>query len=144
MSTLTLFREPRQSSLSRHGWGGLFDSFFDDFTTFPRYALEKTRTHPTTKVNETETGYDVTLIVPGLNNEDFNVSLEGTTLTVLYEAKTEEDGGPMAYSSFAKSWTVPQGTTENDIHAQYKSGVLTLTVKKLAPDKPTTKSIPVQ
>jgi len=143
MSTLTFFREPRHNSLGRQGWGGLFDSFFDDFTTFPRYALEKTKTHPTTKVSETETGYNVTLIVPGLNNKDFNVSLEGATLTVSHETKAGEESGPMVYSSFAKSWTVPQGTTENDIHAQYKSGVLTVTVDKLTPDKPTTKSIPV-
>jgi len=61
----------------------------------------------------------------------------------LNETKAGEESGPMVYSSFAKSWTVPQGTTENDIHAQYKSGVLTVTVDKLTPDKPTTKSIPV-
>ena len=144
MSTLTLFREPRQSSLSRHGLGGFFDSFFDDFTTFPRHAFERTKTYPTTKVNETETGYDVTLIAPGLSNEDFNVSLEGTTLTVSYEATTGGETSLMSYSSFTKTWTVPQGTTENDVHAQYKSGVLTVTVNKLTPDKPTTKSIPVQ
>ena len=136
MSTLTFYREPL-----RRNTGNWFDSFFQDLT-FPRLTADTT--YPTTKVNETETRYDVTLIVPGLNNEDFNVSLEGTTLTVTYEAKAEEDGGPMAYSSFTKSWTVPQGTTENDIHAQYKSGVLTVTVNKLIPDKPTTKSIPVQ
>ena len=130
--------------MSRHGWGGLFDSFFDDFTTFPRHAFERTKTYPTTKVSETETGYDVTLIVPGLSNEDFNVSLEDTTLSVSHEATTGEETRPMSYSSFTKSWTVPQGTTENDVHAQYKSGVLTLTVKKLTPDVPTAKLIPVQ
>jgi len=136
MSTLTFYREPL-----RRNTGNWFDSFFQDLT-FPRLTTDTT--YPTTKVNETETGYDVTLIAPGLSNEDFNVSLEGTTLAVSYEATTGGESSPMSYSSFTKSWNVPQGTTENDIHAQYKSGVLTLTVKKLAPDKPTTKSIPIQ
>ena len=136
MSTLTFYREPL-----RRNTGNWFDSFFQDLT-FPRLTTDTT--YPTTKVSETEAGYDVTLIAPGLSNEDFNVSLEGTTLTVSHEATTGGEASLVSYSSFTKSWTVPQGTTENDVHAQYKSGVLTLTVKKLTPDVPTAKLIPVQ
>jgi len=136
MNTFAFYREPL-----RRNTGNWFDSFFQDLT-FPRFTTDTA--YPTTKVNETETGYDVTLIAPGLSNEDFSVSLEGTTLKVSYEAKEGDKTPSMSYSSFAKSWTVPRGTTENDIHAQYKSGVLTLTVQKSTPDEPTTKSIPVQ
>jgi hypothetical protein len=65
--------------LTRHGWGGLFDSFFDDFTTFPRHAFEK---HLGTIVSNNEgkrnskSGYDVQLGLSRFEQGDFNVSLD--------------------------------------------------------------------
>ena len=140
MSTLTVYRNPR-----RRATGNWLDSFFHD-VTFPRLGFTdffSDESYPTTKVAELEDHYDITLIAPGLDKKDFNVSLEGKTLTVSYEAK-EENNGAVNYSSFNKSWTVPEGTTEKDIHAHYKSGVLTLNIQKNSPAEPTAKSIPVK
>jgi len=140
MSTLTVYRNPR-----RRATGNWLDSFFNDMT-FPRIGFTDffgDETHPTTKVSELEDHYDITLVAPGLDKKDFNVSLEGETLTVSYEAK-EDNTSAMKYSSFSKSWTVPEGTTEKSIHASYKSGVLTLNIQKSEPAKPTTKQIPVK
>ena len=103
MSALTLFQQPRQGTLSRNGWGGLFDTFFDDFTSFPRQ-----------------------------------------TLTISYESSTGEGTNAVSYSSFTKSWTLPDGTTEKDISAGYDSGVLTVNVQKTEPVKIPVKTIPVQ
>ena len=50
----------------------------------------------------------------------------------------------MNYSSFTKSWTLPDGTTEKDISAEYDSGVLTVGVKKNIPAKIPVKIIPVK
>lgn len=129
MSTLTYYRTPLRRNTS--SW---LDSFF---------RLTSDTNYPTAKVNETEETYNISLIAPGLSNEDFNVSLDGTTLSVSCEAQEGEGYSPMTYSSFTKSWTVPRGTTEKDVQAHYKSGVLTLVVNKLASDAPTSKSIPV-
>ena len=140
MSTLTVYRNPR-----RRYTGNWLDSFFNDMT-FPRLGFTDffgDETHPTTKVAELDNHYDVTLVAPGLDKKDFNVSLEGETLTVSYEAK-EDNTSAMKYSSFSKSWTVPEGTPEKSIHASYKSGVLTLNIQKSEPAKPTTKQIPVK
>ena len=140
MSTLTVYRNPR-----RRATGNWLDSFFNDMT-FPRIGFTDffgDEIHPTTKVAELEDHYDITLVAPGLDKKDFNVSLEGKTLTVSYEAK-EKNAGTVNYSSFSKSWTVPEGTTEKHIHANYKSGILTLNVQKSQPTQPTAKSIPVK
>ena len=140
MSTLTVYRNPKRRST-----GSLLDSFFHDMT-FPRLGFTdffSEQWYPTTKVAELDNHYDVTLVAPGLDKKDFNVSLEGETLTVSYEAK-EDNTSAMKYSSFSKSWTVPEGTTEKSIHAHYKSGILTLSVQKSEPAKPTAKSIPVK
>mgnify|MGYP001250813869 FL=1 len=140
MSTLTVYRNPR-----RRYTGNWLDSFFND-VTFPRLGFTDffgDETHPTTRVAELEGHYDITLVAPGLDKKDFNVSLEGKTLTVSFEANGENTGA-VNYSSFSKSWTVPDGTTEKHVHASYKSGVLTLNIQKSDPAKPTVKSIPVK
>ena len=140
MSTLTVYRNPKRRST-----GSLLDSFFHDMT-FPRLSFTdffSEQGYPTTKVAELDNHYDVTLVAPGLDKKDFNVSLEGETLTVSYEAK-EDNTSAMKYSSFSKSWTVPEGTTEKSIHAHYKSGILTLNIQKTEPTKPSAKSIPVK
>ena len=147
MSTLTLLREPRHNSLSRHGWGGLFDSFFDDFTTFPRTTFGQTfreQSYPTAKVNDLDDRYEINVVVPGLNKGDLNVHLDDQTLTISYESSTGEGTNAVSYSSFTKSWTLPDGTTEKDISAGYDSGVLTVDVKKTEPVKIPVKTIPVK
>ena len=147
MSALTLFREPRHNSLRRPGRGGLFDMFFDDFTSFPRTTFGQTfreQSYPTAKVNNLDDHYEINVVVPGLNKGDLNVHLDEQTLTISYESSTDEGTNAVSYSSFSKSWTLPDGTTEKDISAGYDSGVLTVNVQKTEPVKIPVKTIPVQ
>ena len=147
MSALTLFREPRHGGLSRHGWGGLFDTFFDDFASFPRITLSQTfreQSYPTAKVNNLDDRYEINVVVPGLSKGDLNVSLDEQTLTISYESSTGEGTNAVSYSSFTKSWALPDGTTEKDISAGYDSGVLTVNVKKTEPVKIPVKVISVK
>jgi len=146
MSALTLFQQPRQRNLSRNGrWS--FDTFFDDFTSFPRTTFGQTfreQSYPTAKVNDLEDRYEINVVVPGLNKGDLNVHLDDQTLTISYESSTDEGTNAVSYSSFSKSWTLPDGTTEKDISAGYDSGVLTVSVQKTEPVKIPVKTIPVQ
>jgi len=147
MSALTLFQHPRQTALSRNGRGGLFDTFFDDFMTFPRTTFGQTfreQSYPTAKVNNLDDRYEINVVVPGLNKGDLNVHLDDQTLTISYESSTGEGTSALSYSSFTKSWTLPDGTTEKDISAGYDSGVLTVNVKKTEPVKIPVKTIPVK
>ena len=147
MSALTLFQQPRHNGLVRHGWGGLFDSLLDDFTAFPRATLGQTfreQSYPTAKVNNLDDRYEINVVVPGLNKGDLNVHLDDQTLTISYESSTGEGTNAVSYSSFSKSWTLPEGTTEKDISAGYDSGVLTVNVQKIEPVKIPVKTIPVK
>ena len=147
MSALTLFQPTRTGALSRNGRGGLFDTFFDDFVSFPRTTFGQTfreQSYPTAKVNDLEDRYEINVVVPGLNKGDLNVHLDDQTLTISYESSTGESTNAVSYSSFSKSWTLPDGTTEKDIDAGYDSGVLTVNVQKTEPVKIPVKTIPVQ
>ena len=147
MSALALFQPTRQGTLSRNGRGGLFDTFFDDFMTFPRTTFGQTfreQSYPTAKVNNLDDRYEINVVVPGLNKGDLNVHLDDQTLTISYESSTGEGTNAVSYSSFTKSWTLPDGTSEKDIDAGYDSGVLTVNVKKTDPVKIPVKTIPVK
>ena len=56
------------------------------------------------------------------------------------EQKEEEgDYRKHSFSSFKRSWTVPEGTVAGDVSAEYKDGILSVTVKK-----PEVQKIPAQ
>ena len=140
MSTLTLFREP---FLSRSNRGGFFDSIFDDIFDLPQRTMRSNQGVPTTKVDELDDRYEISVIAPGLTKEDIAIALDDRNLTVSFESDTE-DGRTIGYSSFKRAWTVPEGTTEKDIEAEYTSGILSIGVQKHTPKKIPTKTITIK
>ena len=140
MNTLTLFREPL---LSRSNRGGFFDSIFDDIFDLPQRTMRSNQGFPTTKVDELDDRYEISVIAPGLTKEDITIALEDRNLTVSFESNTE-DRKTIGYSSFKKAWTVPEGTTEKDIEAEYTSGILSIGVQKHTPKKIPTKTITIK
>ena len=140
MSTLTLFREPL---LSRSNRGGFFDSIFDDIFDLPQRTMRSNQGFPTTKVDELDDRYEISVIAPGLTKEDIAIALDDRNLTVSFESDTE-DGRTIGYSSFKRAWTVPEGTTEKDIEAEYTSGILSIGVQKHTPKKIPAKTITIK
>ena len=152
MSTLTFFREPRLNGLSRnlnrphHRRGSLFDSLLEDLISFPRGTITDffaDQAYPTTKVNNLEDRFEVRVVAPGLTKEDITIALEDRNLTVSFESDTEDER-TIDYSSFKRAWTVPEGTTEKDIEAEYTSGILSIGVQKHTPKKIPAKTITIK
>ena len=144
MSTLTLFRDPFFNTTRR---GTFFDSFFDDFLDAPKTTVRNAisdRTLPTMRTSEHDDHFEISLVAPGLIKEDFTISLEGRNLTVSFEAGDEEGERTIDYSSFTKSWTLPEGTSEKDVEAEYVSGILTLNISKQEPKKASAKTISIK
>ena len=144
MSTLTLFRDPFFNTTRR---GTFFDSFFDDFFDTPKTTMRNAisdRTFPDVRAYDRDDHFEISLVAPGLIKEDFTISLEGRNLTVSFEAGNEEDERTIDYSSFTKSWTLPEGTSEEDIEAEYVSGILTLNISKQSPPETSVKTISIK
>lgn len=73
--------------------------------------------------------------VPGVDPKTIEVSLLGNTLTIKGERKTEKERKKegfylreMAYGSFERAVTVPEGAETEKINARYDNGVLHITV----------------
>ncbi|MBQ0735738.1 Hsp20/alpha crystallin family protein [Aquimarina celericrescens] len=118
----------------------LFDDFF---TTDWLGGTENTKrigfNTPAVNVKETDNDFSVELAAPGLAKEDFNIELDNDVLSVSSETKSEketkEDDGKytrkeFAYSSFKRSFTLPETANGQEIKASYENGVLLVTIPK--------------
>jgi len=88
---------------------------------------------------QTEEDCVVTAALPGVRPEDVDVSVEGNTLTIRGEVKTEdskEKGGyhlrELRYGSFHRRIQLPVQVQADQAQARFENGVLTLRLPKAA------------
>src|SRR5262249_47475659 len=100
---------------------------FTGYTTFA----------PTFDVKETKDGYVFRADLPGVNQEDLEISLTGNRLSISghREEEKREQNEPYSatgrsYGSFSRSSPLPDGTDAEHVTADLKSGVLVLTIPK--------------
>ncbi|HYO21580.1 MAG TPA: Hsp20/alpha crystallin family protein [Flavisolibacter sp.] len=101
-------------------------------------------------IRETEKEYFLDLVAPGLNKEDFKISLENNLLTVAVEKGEETVNEGERYirreyrsQGFKRSFTLDEKVNADAIAAQYVNGVLTLNLPKREEVKPATKQISI-
>jgi HSP20 family protein len=94
-------------------------------------------TMPAVNIREGETNFTLELAVPGQKREDFNVEVDNDVLTISMESKDEkaEKEGEFTrrefrYTSFRRSFTLPETVNQDDISADYKDGILRFTLPK--------------
>jgi len=100
---------------------------------------------PAVDVYEDEQSLTLKLEVPGLNEEDINVTLENNTLTVSGERKFEKEEKEenfhrieRRYGSFTRAFRLPNTVDSEKVEAGYDKGVLKITLAKRAEAKPKT------
>lgn len=98
---------------------------------------------PAVDVYEDEHNLVLKLEVPGVNEEDLNVSLENNTLTVQGERKFEKEEKEenfhrieRRYGSFTRTFKLPSTADTDKVEASYEKGILKITVAKRAEAKP--------
>ncbi len=98
---------------------------------------------PSFEVKETKKAYVFRADLPGVKEEDLDLSLSGNRLTISGHREEERrDEGDRyytyerSYGSFARSFTLPDGVDAEATEAELKDGVLTLTVPKKAEAQP--------
>ena len=105
---------------------------------------EETSWMPTIDISETENGYEIRAELPGVSEEDVNVSVTENLLTVKGEKRQEEETKgknyhrvERRYGSFQRSFTLPPEVETDDIKAEFSDGMLTLSIPKSEAVKPT-------
>ena len=105
---------------------------------------------PSADISETETAYLIKAEIPGVNREDVSVTVEDGVLTIQGERKAEkEETGKKfhrierSYGSFVRSFRLPQGVDDTAAKAEFKDGMLNITLPKSEQAKPRAVSIKV-
>jgi len=136
---LTLRRELNQ----------LFEDFFGDDWGLP--ALRTEEWAPAVDVSETEDAITVKAEIPGVNQDDIEISLTGDVLTIKgkKEEEKEEKGRSFhrierCYGSFSRSFTLPSTVDQDNVKASYNKGVLEITLPKKAEAKAKTIKVNVK
>jgi HSP20 family protein len=123
--------------------GEMFPTVFDDFFKPWNEWFDqgnfwgKVMKVPAVNVTNNKDNFMVSLAAPGLKKEDFRIDVEGNILTISSEkeeTKEEKDEKytrkEYNYSSFSRSFTLPDEVKKEKIDAVYQDGVLKLTLPK--------------
>jgi HSP20 family protein len=119
---------------------------FDPFREMAPYAaqgFEEGELSPAFEVKETPEGFQFHADVPGIQEKDLNLTVNGTRLTISGKReRTERKQGETyfayerSYGSFSRSFTLPTGADVQATKANLKDGVLDVFVPKKAAEQP--------
>lgn len=127
----------------------MFDEVFNDFFggSPANQAFNK---GAAVNIKEDEKNYHLEFAAPGFEKEEFKLSLENQVLTVSAEKKNEvkEESKEytrreFAYSAFQRSFNLPESVNVEAIKAEYKNGILNVTIPKKEEEKKEKKEITV-
>ena len=116
----------------------LFEEFFNEF---PFSSAPETRENwvPSVDILEKDGNLILRAELPGMTEKQIELKLEGNTLTLKGERKMENEDKKSNYhrvesfyGTFTRSFRLPDSVNSDKINAEYKNGVLTVTI----PQKP--------
>ncbi len=120
-----------------------FNSLFENFADSGKEQLARGTFVPAVDIYEDEHNLVLNLEVPGVNEDELNVSLENNTLTVSGEGKFEKEekeenfhGMERRYGSFTRTFRQPNTVDAEKVEAGYDKGILKITLGKRAEAKP--------
>ncbi len=104
---------------------------------------------PAVDISETAGEYRLSVELPAVKREDVKVSVDQGVLSIAGERHQEAVEGEVSqrrverrYGSFKRDFNLPENVDENAIRADYKDGILSLVIPKVA--KPEPRAIEVQ
>jgi HSP20 family protein len=117
-------------------WSNLFD---DDF--FP-VVSQRSTSIPAVNIKEDEKRFVLDLAVPGIDKKDLKIEIHEDVLTISSENNKEKeethDGfkrREFSYSSFCRSFYLPENVNKDKIGANYKDGILSVELPKEEEEK---------
>jgi HSP20 family protein len=145
--SLVKFQEGNNRNVLAPGFSDIFESFFNDSFLSDRMISRV----PAVNVAETDDGYHIELAAPGLKKEDFKIDLDRNMLNISVEKKSEETESnkkynkrEYSYTSFVRSFTLPDSADDGNIEAEYNDGVLKIKIAKREESKTASRHIEIR
>ena len=144
MTVLTRWEPLREFSTMQDRMNRMNRLFRESYSPeSPEDALTTTSFAPPVDIYEDEHTINLKLEVPGIDEKDIDVRIEGNTLTVHGERKIEKEEKEenfrrveRQYGEFTRSFTLPSSVDPGQVTAHYDKGVLKINLAKKAEAKP--------
>lgn len=118
----------------------MFDEFFEGFDLAPFRGEGMTSVAPKVDVAETESEIHVTAELPGLTENEVEVTLAEGSLTLRGEKKSEKEDKQKnyhrterSYGMFERTIPLPAEVDREKVEATFTNGVLSVVLQKLSP-----------
>ena len=111
----------------------LINEFFND--DFGMNFLNRSHSVPSVNSVENNDSFEIDLAVPGMKKEDFTIELNDKVLVISSETSNAMENDNMRlnefnFSSFQRSFRVPDSVDQDKIKANYKNGILKIKLPK--------------
>jgi HSP20 family protein len=142
MTTLTRNSNRNRPSISR--LSSPLDRFFrNDLLDFWSGGDSAIDTIPSINITEEQNHYKIEMAAPGMKKDDFNIDIDNNLINISSEKESEsanENGNGKKnnnytfreynYSSFSRSFSIPDNAETSKITAKYTDGILSLNIPK--------------
>nr|AGS52544.1 spore protein SP21 [uncultured bacterium contig00023] len=138
MKTLTMYR-PNTIQNALSDFDRYFESFFGDSLLAPSGRMFN---HiPSVDIQETENAYVLEMDLPGYDEKNIEVHVDGSSLTISYKQEEVKNANESQgtyilrerrLNSFSRSFKLPENADPENVSAGFKNGILTLQIKKRA------------
>lgn len=117
----------------------VFEDFFRPWNEWfdGNRILGREMSTPAVNITEQKDKYLVSMAAPGLKKEDFKIDIDGNMLTISSEKeenKEEKEDNftrkEYNYSSFSRTFTLPEEINQEKIDAKYEDGVLRISLPR--------------
>jgi HSP20 family protein len=106
---------------------------------------------PRIDVSETDEELQLTAELPGLEEGDFEVTVDGDVITIKGEKKLAREGAAegcaraeRSSGEFSRSFRVPFDIDPDSVKGSYRNGVLTVVVPKPVESQPKVRTVPIE
>jgi len=122
----------------------LFEDFFNDWAFRSMEDRRAETWTPLVDVVEKDGSLLIMASLPGMTEKDIELKAEGQVLTIKGERKSQETAGYIyhqqesRYGTFSRTFTLPDSVNLDNIKADYRNGILTVSVPQKPEAKPRT------
>lgn len=121
-------------------WPSLFDPLYDPLRNIGHRVADWLK--PASAASGNDDGYSISMELPGVSEDDIELSVKNGTLIIRGEKKTETEKkgdtwyfSERQYGAFSRTFQLPEDADSGKASASMKDGVLKITVPRVAKEQ---------
>ena len=121
-------------------WPSLFDPLYDPLRSFGHRVADWLK--PASAASSNEKAYTISMELPGVSEEDIELSVKNGALVIRGEKKTESEKSgdtwyfsERQYGAFSRTFQLPEDADGSKASATMTDGVLKITVPRIAQEE---------